>query len=52
MNNGLCFIGPHRKYNPYSNQYHELVPGQGHFGPGEFNKMLDNSHVIITKMYY
>lgn len=33
MNNSLCFVGPHRKYNPFSNQYHELVPGQGHFGP-------------------
>lgn len=32
-NNSLCFVGPHRKYNPFSNQYHELVPGQGHFGP-------------------
>ena len=28
MNNSLCFVGPHRKYNPFSNQYHELVPGQ------------------------
>jgi len=33
MNNALCFIGPYRKYNPFSNLYHELVPGQGHFGP-------------------
>jgi hypothetical protein len=33
MNNGLCFVGPHRKYNPFNNMYHELVPGQGHFGP-------------------
>ena len=33
MNNALCFLGPHRKYNPFSKQYHELVPGQGHFGP-------------------
>ena len=33
MNNGLCFVGPHRKYNPWSNMYHELIPGQGHFGP-------------------
>ena len=33
MNNGLCFVGPHRKYNPFSNQYHQLIPGQGHFGP-------------------
>lgn len=33
MNNGICFVGPHRKFNPYGNQYHQLVPGQGHFGP-------------------
>ena len=33
MNNAMCFIGPHRRYNPFSNQYHQLVPGQGHFGP-------------------
>ena len=33
MNNGLCFVGPHRKFNPFSNNYHQLVPGQGHFGP-------------------
>jgi len=32
-NNALCFVGPHRRYNPHGNQYHELVPGQGHFGP-------------------
>ncbi len=41
-NNGLCFIGPHRKYNPYSNLYHELIPGQGHFGP------VSNAHRTIT----
>ena len=33
MNNSLCFVGPHRKYNPFSNMLLELVPGQGHFGP-------------------
>ena len=33
MNNGLCFIGPHRKFNPFSAQHHQLIPGQGHFGP-------------------
>lgn len=33
INNGLCFIGPHRKYNPFSQNFYELVPGQGHFGP-------------------
>ena len=31
MNNGMCFIGPHRKYNPFSDQFHQLIPGQGHF---------------------
>lgn len=41
-NNGLCFIGPHRKYNPYSNLYHELIPGQGHFGP------VSNAHRTVT----
>lgn len=33
MNNSLAFIGPHRKYNPFAQNYYELVPGQGHFGP-------------------
>ena len=31
MNNGMCFIGPHRKYNPFAQNFFELVPGQGHF---------------------
>lgn len=25
MNNALCFVGPHRKYNPFSKQMHELM---------------------------
>lgn len=33
VNNALCFIGPHRRYNPFSSNFFELVPGQGHFGP-------------------
>lgn len=33
VNNALCFLGPHRKYNPWSNSATELIPGQGHFGP-------------------
>ena len=33
VNNTLCFIGPHRKYSPWSQTFQELVPGQGHFGP-------------------
>lgn len=33
VNNSLCMIGPHRKYNPFAQNFFELVPGQGHFGP-------------------
>ena len=33
MNNALCFVGPHRKFTPWSQTSFELVPGQGHFGP-------------------
>jgi hypothetical protein len=33
VNNSLCFLGPHRKYNPFAQNFYELVPGQGHFGP-------------------
>jgi len=33
VNNALCFVGPHRRYNPFSANFFELVPGQGHFGP-------------------
>lgn len=40
MNNSLCFVGPHRKYNPFSNQYHELVPGQVSHAPDVFNLLL------------
>jgi hypothetical protein len=33
VNNSLAFIWPHRKYNPFAQNFFELVPGQGHFGP-------------------
>lgn len=33
VNNALCFIGPHRRYNPFTQNFYELVAGQGHFGP-------------------
>ena len=33
VNNAMCFLGPHRKYNPFAQNFFELVPGQGHFGP-------------------
>lgn len=33
VNNALCFIGPHRKFSPFTQNFYELNPGQGHFGP-------------------
>ena len=32
-NNATCFIGPSRKYDPFTKSFMSLVPGQGHFGP-------------------
>jgi hypothetical protein len=32
-NNATCFLGPHRKYDPFTKSFMSLVPGQGHFGP-------------------
>ena len=32
-NNATCFLGPHRKYDPFTRSFMSLVPGQGHFGP-------------------
>jgi hypothetical protein len=32
-NNALCFVGPHRRFNPFTKSYYSLEPGQGHFGP-------------------
>ena len=32
-NNATCFVGPHRKYDPFTKSFMSLVPGQGHFGP-------------------
>ena len=54
VNNSLCFVGPHRKYNPFSKQYHQLVPGQGHFGsdaiPGDVNATYLNTYSTLTLM--
>jgi len=32
-NNATCFLGPHRKFDPFTANFMSLVPGQGHFGP-------------------
>ena len=28
-NNALCFLGPHRKFDGFSNSFYSLTPGQG-----------------------
>ena len=32
-NNATCFLGPHRRYDPFTKAFYSLEPGQGHFGP-------------------
>jgi len=32
-NNATCFIGPHRMWHAGNNNYSNLIPGQGHWGP-------------------
>ena len=32
-NNATCFLGPHRRYDPFAKGFYSLEPGQGHFGP-------------------
>ena len=32
-NNATCFLGPSRRYDPFTKSFMSLVPGQGHFGP-------------------
>lgn len=31
--NATCFLGPHRRYDPFTKAFYSLEPGQGHFGP-------------------
>lgn len=56
VNNGLCFLGPHRKYNPFAQNFFELVPGQGHFGPdaipGDVRAMPKNTHQSTNSSYH
>ena len=32
-NNATCFIGPHRTWHQTNQNYSNLIPGQGHWGP-------------------
>jgi len=32
-NNATCFIGPHRTWHATNENYSNLIPGQGHWGP-------------------
>ena len=47
-NNALCFVGPHRKYDAFTNSYYSLTPGQGHWGPdaipGDARRALLRTH--------
>ena len=47
-NNGLCFIGPHRRYNPWAQNFYELVPGQGHFGPDALPGVRASPNLAIS----
>jgi hypothetical protein len=29
--NATCFVGPHRRYDPFTKAFYSLEPGQGHF---------------------
>ena len=31
--NATCFLGPHRRFDPFTKSFMSLIPGQGHFGP-------------------
>ena len=31
--NATCFLGPSRRYDPFTKSFMSLIPGQGHFGP-------------------
>jgi len=31
-NNALCFLGPHRKFDPMTRGFTNLIPGMGHWG--------------------
>ena len=32
-NNATCFLGPSRRFDPFTKSFMSLIPGQGHFGP-------------------
>ena len=51
MNNATCIVGPHRRYSPYSQNFYELVPGQGHMGPDAIPgvSVLSRSNRVCTE---
>jgi len=39
----MCFMGPHRKYDPFTKTFMSLTPGQGHFGPDAIPVRVNSS---------
>lgn len=49
-NNALCFLGPHRRYNPFTKSFMELIPGQGHWGPDAIPGVRAALSTIATRL--
>ena len=49
-NNATCFLGPHRKYDPFTKSFMSLVPGQGHFGPDAIPG-VSSSHIQTIALF-
>ena len=49
-NNATCFVGPHRKYDPFTKSFMALIPGQGHFGPDAIPG-VSSSHIQTIALF-
>ena len=49
-NNATCFLGPHRKYDPFTKTFMSLTPGQGHFGPDAIPG-VSSSHIQTIALF-
>ena len=49
-NNATCFLGPHRKFDPFTSNFMSLVPGQGHFGPDAIPG-VSSSHIQTIALF-
>jgi len=46
----MCFMGPHRKYDPFTKTFMSLTPGQGHFGPDAIPG-VSSSHIQTIALF-